>query len=358
MKPARRHAPALAARHRRLLEHRHGVPRVREPDRGGEPADARPDHDDAAHRRSRAASAGAAKAPIAAPPAAATTGRRHSTAFANVSPDPRPGVERERAVAVGQRLVVAVEQRPDREDAGAGHEPAEEVRGRDALVAPAAGPGPVALARHPRVEEDVPGGQRARGERDARRAAAARSARPRPTTAAPSSPTPPRRAAARRRPAGRAGPSTCSARTAAPSPRPRARPRSRAPPAAATAPRPAARPRASIASAERRRQHQPDDPARRPDQAPRAAAGRRRPARRPRARPRSAARRPHRNAAIDVGEPGHGLGAASIREPHDRRLHAGLGELPVAADVLVDGRRALPLARLARRRRRAPARGA
>ena len=61
-----------------------GVARRGEPDRGREPADARADHDDP--HRSRRHSAGAANAPIAAAPAAATRGRRHSAALANVSP--------------------------------------------------------------------------------------------------------------------------------------------------------------------------------------------------------------------------------------------------------------------------------
>ena len=83
---------------------------------------------------------------------------------------PRPRVQRERAVAVAQRVVVAVDDGPHREHARARREPAEEVRRRDALVAPAAGPRPVALARHPRVEEDVPRRQRARRDHDPLRA--------------------------------------------------------------------------------------------------------------------------------------------------------------------------------------------
>ena len=48
-----------------------------------------------------------------------------------------------------------------------------------------------------------------------------------------------------------------------------------------------------------------------------------------------------------VGEARHRLRAAGVREPDDRRLHARLGQLAVAADVLLDRRRALALARLA-----------
>ena len=63
---------------------RHRVARRREPDRGRQPAHARADHDDL--HRSRRHSAGPATAPIAAAPAAATRGRRHSAALANASP--------------------------------------------------------------------------------------------------------------------------------------------------------------------------------------------------------------------------------------------------------------------------------
>ena len=82
--PARRHAPALPAGGGARLEHADRVARRGEPDRGREPAHARADHDDL--HRSRRQSAGAATAPIAAAPAAATRGRRHSAALANVSP--------------------------------------------------------------------------------------------------------------------------------------------------------------------------------------------------------------------------------------------------------------------------------
>ena len=54
-----------------------------EPDPGREPADPGADDRYLRHRRH---SAGTANAPIAAAPAAATRGRRHSTALANVSP--------------------------------------------------------------------------------------------------------------------------------------------------------------------------------------------------------------------------------------------------------------------------------
>ena len=68
-----------------LLEDRHAVARVGEPDGGGEAADPGADHRDP-HRPSRARSAGSAKAPIAVAPAAAATGRRQNTAEANPSP--------------------------------------------------------------------------------------------------------------------------------------------------------------------------------------------------------------------------------------------------------------------------------
>ena len=87
--PVARDAPDLAARRRAGLQHAHAMPERRQPDPGREAADARAHDDDAAHarpRRSRRHSAGTATAPIAAAPAAATRGRRHSTAFANVSP--------------------------------------------------------------------------------------------------------------------------------------------------------------------------------------------------------------------------------------------------------------------------------
>ena len=80
-----RHARALAAGRRAGLEHPHAVAQRGEPDRRREAAHARPDDGDP-HRRSRRRSAGTAKAPIAAAPAAATRGRRHSAAFATVSP--------------------------------------------------------------------------------------------------------------------------------------------------------------------------------------------------------------------------------------------------------------------------------
>ena len=82
--PARRHAPALPAGGGARLEHADGVAPRGEPDRGREPAHPRADHDHP--HRSRRQSAGAANAPIAAAPAAATRGRRHSAALANVSP--------------------------------------------------------------------------------------------------------------------------------------------------------------------------------------------------------------------------------------------------------------------------------
>ena len=46
--------------------------------------------------------------------------------------------------------------------------------------------------------------------------------------------------------------------------------------------------------------------------------------------------------------------AERVREPDDRGLHAGLGELAVAADVLLDARRALAPRAARRRRPRAP----
>src|SRR5918997_6446850 len=50
-----------------------------------------------------------------------------------------------------------------------------------------------------------------------------------------------------------------------------------------------------------------------------------------------------------LGEAPDRLGALRVREAHDRRLHAGLGELAVAAHLLLGPRRPLPLARAARR---------
>src|SRR5918999_791015 len=50
-----------------------------------------------------------------------------------------------------------------------------------------------------------------------------------------------------------------------------------------------------------------------------------------------------------LAETPHRLGAPRVREAHDRRLHAGLGELAVAAHLLLGRRRSLPLPGAARR---------
>ena len=56
-----------------------------------------------------------------------------------------------------------------------------------------------------------------------------------------------------------------------------------------------------------------------------------------------------RNAAMTSAKRATDVGAARVGQADDRRLHAGLGQLAVAADVLLDRRRALALARLAGR---------
>ena len=237
------HPPALAARRvAACSQHRHAWPACasRTPRRGRRRRRRRRRPSSPAHPRS---SAGTANAPIAAAPAAATTGRRHSTALANALADPGPHVERERAVVVALGGVAVLEQgQTAKTPSPVANQPAK-LRGRHALVAPAAGPPPVAVARHARVQEDVPGGQRARGERRPARRAGGPAARRPPRRAAPSSPTPRRPAAARRRPAARACPCSGSGRTAGRSrPRP-ARPANPSLPAASTghdaAPQPA-----------------------------------------------------------------------------------------------------------------------
>ena len=141
-------------------------PAVREPDRGGQPAHARPDHGDRSSPQPAASARAPRTRPSPPPPPPPPRGRRHSTALANVSPTqvqtysasaPSPS----RAARRRRRAPTRPRTRPAPVD-----EPAEEVRRRDPLVAPAARPRPVALARHPRVQEDVPRRQRARRERD------------------------------------------------------------------------------------------------------------------------------------------------------------------------------------------------
>ena len=183
--------------------------------------------------------------------------------------DPGPRVQRERAVVARVRRVV-VERDQTANTPSARDPPAEEVRRRHALVAPAARPRPVALARHARVEEDVPGGERARGERHARRPARGQPARRdprRPRHHRPRRRGQQRHAADARPELARVG---VVRRTAARWPRRPARRRSRARPPRRSGSAPRRAPRASTASAADVAEHQ-----RR--RAPRVAPGPRRP---------------------------------------------------------------------------------
>ena len=221
--------------------------------------------------RRRARSAGMANSPIAAPPASATRGRRQIATLANVSPTHVHRYSASAPSPSARRIVVAVEQRPDREHARARHEPAGEVRRRDALVAPAARPRPVALARHPRVEEDVPRGQRARRQRHAHDRAAGRGPAASPATTqagraiiahapAAATGTPPTRGA---EPIGvRVVPERPPRRDARQLGGEAERAR------AAHQPEPARPPARGARLRRRRRQHERDDPARRADPPP------------------------------------------------------------------------------------------
>ena len=83
MRTHRDEPAALATGRGGALEHGHAVTGAGKPHRHRQAADPGPDH---RHPHGRRTSAGTANAPIAAPPAAATRGRRQTTAFASVSP--------------------------------------------------------------------------------------------------------------------------------------------------------------------------------------------------------------------------------------------------------------------------------
>ena len=269
-KPSRSHAAAFPPGAAAALEHGHLVARRA---RAASPRRARRRR----RRRRRTLIGSRARAGTANAPIASRAGRRHARAPPETRVRERLADPRPRRRARGRRRRRRRRGRARatrRRRRGRSRTSRAKFDSRHALVAPAARPRPVALAHHPRVEEHVPRGQRAGGERHPRERRCA--IRPATThagraiiahAAAASSGTPPHARPELRR-------VRVVAERLARSRRRRARPRTRPPPRPTHRRRAAARlaARAEVASIS------PTMPARRGRR--RAASARRRPARR------------------------------------------------------------------------------